>query len=1027
MELQRRKGISMRFVALAGCVSIGTIFAACSGNSSDPPAPVGDLLRLSNVAPGTTPAKVPQPANPYALFETLQVRPLAVSADGHFLYAANTPDNRLEIFGLDGGRVRSLGSVEVGLEPVALAVRSPSEVWVVNHLSDSISVVSVDAPTHPRITNTLQVGDEPRDIVFAGPSHDLAFVTTAHRGQNSPDDPELFTSGVGRADVWVFDANAQASTPGGQRLTKITLFADTPRALAATPDGKTVYAAAFLSGDQTTSVSAESVLKVYGGTMPGPASITIGGTTIPQPSTGEVVRYKAGPDGTYHWFDAYGSNFDAYVNVTLPDDDVFTIDATANPPAAAAAGVFQHVGTTLFNMAVNPKSGKVYVTNTDAHNDVRFEGHTAGFSSVVGNTVDSRITVIDPTAGTVSADNLNTHLNHAAGTGDASLSLAFPEGVEVTPDGAQLYVVAQGSSKLAVYDTSAIEAGPVAPSGSGQVLLSGGGPTGLALDGVHGLAFVLTRFDDGISVVDMRSRTEVQHVTMYNPEPASVTAGRRDLYDATHTSALGDQACASCHVGGDFDGLAWDLGNPGNFPLPITKTYASESDLQTIPQAVIAALTSPQVAGYEYGYYQPCKGPMTTQSLRGLDNHGAMHWRGDRNGAIQQNGTPFLDPMGNPVVTAQPNGGMFDEFNAFKSFNVAFPGLVGNSAQLSDDDMTAFTNFTLQITYPPNPIRSLDNSLTAEQQAGHDFYFNQLADGGGEAPSDSIHNCNGCHKLDRNGNAGATAHPGFFGTDGRLSFEAEPQLFKVAHLRNAYQKLGMYAASPAPGRTMAPFVPQLNGQPASGGPVAAVRGFGYLHDGSIGTIEEFLTGVVFLRHDSNFVTRGGTLAANPAGIPFFNSTTNPFDGSSGISTAGFALRQALAAFILGYDSNMFPIVGQQVTATSAGDATIAARVALLEARATAGDCDLVVHGRIGPRDVGFVFTGGAFQPDVSSAPAVSSEALLAKLGHGLTTLTFTAVPPGSGWRIGVDRDGDGYANGDELAAGSDPANPNSVP
>ena len=29
-------------------------------------------------------------------------------------------------------------------------------------------------------------------------------------------------------------------------------------------------------------------------------------------------------------------------------------------------------------MAVNPKSGKVYVSNTDAHNDVRFEGHTPG-------------------------------------------------------------------------------------------------------------------------------------------------------------------------------------------------------------------------------------------------------------------------------------------------------------------------------------------------------------------------------------------------------------------------------------------------------------------------------------------------------------------------------------------------------------------------------------------------------------------------------------------------------------------------
>ena len=48
-------------------------------------------------------------------------------------------------------------------------------------------------------------------------------------------------------------------------------------------------------------------------------------------------------------------------------------------------------------------------------------------------------------------------------------------------------------------------------------------------------------------------------------------------------------------------------------------------------------------------------------------------------------------------------------------------------------------------------------------------------------------------------------------------------------------------------------------------------------------------------------------------------------------------------------------------------------------------------------------------------------------GGVLDALTFTAVPVGTGWRVGVDRDGDGYANGDEIAAGSDPADRNSVP
>ena len=39
---------------------------------------------------------------------------------------------------------------------------------------------------------------------------------------------------------------------GGKPLTIITLFSDTPRALAATPDGSRVYAAAHASGNRTT-------------------------------------------------------------------------------------------------------------------------------------------------------------------------------------------------------------------------------------------------------------------------------------------------------------------------------------------------------------------------------------------------------------------------------------------------------------------------------------------------------------------------------------------------------------------------------------------------------------------------------------------------------------------------------------------------------------------------------------------------------------------------------------------------------
>src|SRR5262249_10350592 len=153
--------------------------------------------------------------------------------------------------------------------------------------------------------------------------------------------------------------------------------------------------------------------------------------------------------------------------------------------------------------------------------------------------------------------------------------------------------------------------------------------------------------------------------------------------------------------------------------------------------------------------FQPLKGPMTTQSLRGMDNHGSMHWRGDRNGAVQQDGTPFKDASGNPQASAQPNDGIFDEVRAFESFNVAFPGLIGRATELTAAQMAAFTSFILDVTYPPNPIRALDDSLTPTQQAGQAVYFAKKADGS-ELADDRFHNCNGCHVLDPNANAGFT-------------------------------------------------------------------------------------------------------------------------------------------------------------------------------------------------------------------------------------------------------------------------------
>ena len=202
-------------------------------------------MRLKNaLAAVSLAAVVPTAAHAqpsYVNFESGSVRPMALSPDGTRLFAANTPDNRIEVFDVHAGGITHTESIPVGMDPVAIAARSNSEVWVVNHLSDSVSIV--DVSTIPgRVVTTLLVGDEPRDIVFAGAGGNRAFITTAHRGQQRTNpaiagvpgagDPQFTTPGVGRADVWVFDANNLGSAIGGTPLEIVSFFADTPRGLA---------------------------------------------------------------------------------------------------------------------------------------------------------------------------------------------------------------------------------------------------------------------------------------------------------------------------------------------------------------------------------------------------------------------------------------------------------------------------------------------------------------------------------------------------------------------------------------------------------------------------------------------------------------------------------------------------------------------------------------------------------------------------------------------------------------------------
>jgi len=966
---------------------------------------------------GAAPAAA-QPS--YLLFESGPVRPVALSPNGQKLFVTNIPDGTLEIFDVapSTGMLLSVASVPVGLEPVAVAPRNDDEVWVVNHLSDSVSIVDVSS-SPPRVVRTLLVGDEPRDIVFAG-SPQRAFISTAHRGQHRTDgsisgvtgagDPQLTSEGIGRADVWVFDPASPGSALGGVPVEILSFFADTPRALAT--DGTTVWVAAFHSGNQTTAIPETTVPN----TQPNAAPPTTGagfptacggggqGVGVPAPGTnfqgvearetGLIVKWN-GAD----WMDAIGCTWNSAVQLSLPDHDVFEVSVTPGTGALVVGDVFDHVGTILFNMVHNPVTGKLYVTNTESPNHVRFEGPgnegTGAFlgSTVQGHLSESRVTVIDPTSPATPADpqHLNSHLDygllhttsgvsHATIDAQVTHSLATPLQAVVTGDlggGLQrVYIAAFGSSKIGVLEATDLEAGSFDPTvESANYISVGGGPSGLALNGADDRLYVLTRFDNSVSVIDVGGggTGTIQTVRLPSPEPASIVDGRPILYDAATTSGNGEASCSSCHIFGDFDSLAWNLGDP-------------DSAVTTDTQPMATPFFDLPFPGNEQDgnivddpNFHPMKGPMTTQTLRGMATHGGMHWRGDRVDG-------FFSPGGTSCGGSSFSNAPCDEETSFKNFIVAFEGLIGHEGLIPEADMQAFSDFTLQLMLPPNPVQSLDNVLPnadlapggdGNPTAGHAVYFSCGGDEDTHVEcsfpqldpdaTDTVEDCDGCHDLD--------PASGFFGTGGEKTFEGEPQNVKVAHLRNAYQKLGMFG---------------LVGENPNTGP--QVRGFGFLHDGAVDTLFDFVNGAPF------------TITAGEA--------------------------RDLEQFMLRFPSDLAPAVGQQVSIGPGSPGSFAsgavnARVGLIDGRGgaafdsfvlggTVTECDAVVKTVEGGAPRSYLrLPGGSYESDDGVANAISEATLRAKADPGGAgqDLHYLCAAPGSGVRVALDRDEDGVQNG----------------
>lgn len=788
-------------------------------------------------------------------FESSQVHPLAITPDGTRLLALNTPDNRLSVFDLTGPTPVRVAEIPVGLEPVAVAARNNGEAWVVNALSDDVSIVDL-ATLH--VKSTLRVGDEPADVVFAGT-------------------PQRAWVSVSQEDaIKVYDPASLATAPA-----VINVPARWPRSLSVSADGSKVYCAIFNSNHRSTALSSVEA----GDSLPAPNPPMRAGLP-PAPRTGLIVNFNG-----QHWVDESGKWWDSKIPYTMQLIELIELNAATR----AITRQTGDIATILMGTAVNPITGTAAVTGTYARTERRFEPNLRGHLTEV------RLGLW-PAAGNRTLIQLNPHVNYTVTPGPQSerdSSLGMPTGVAWSPDGQRLYVTSLASNQLGVL---------TAAGGLLARVPTVAGPTGVLADPARARVYVLGRYRNQLQTLSTANFAQVALQRIgFDPTPDDIVNGRKFFYGG-FTSGHGDQSCASCHLFGDFDNLAWDLGDPlGNMAPP--------------PPGMI----DPLLTGFH-----PMKGPMLTQSLRGLNGTGVLHWRGDR--------------------------------ADFAAFNPAFVSLMGRTAQLPDTEMAALTAFTLPLTYPPNPNQRLDRSFADAPQLqpsaarGRSFFLN--------TPVAASLKCVDCHAMPT-------------GTNGQVinqMAEQDVQDLKVAQLRNMYKKTGFSDAVGAVNK----------------------RGFGYRHDSQNDNLFNFLF------------------------FPGFN-----FGQPQVVADAN---RRDVEAFLMAFDTGTAPAVGAQVTFDGgAGDAGRVARMDTLTGQADGGNCDAVAKGRVGTTPRGWKYVGGGlWKSDLSGDPNRTSAQLraLATSGH---ELTISGVPTGSGTRMGLDRDRDGYMDGDELALGSDPGDPASVP
>ena len=473
-------------------------------------------LRATSPAP---PAKVGHPS-----FLSPHASPIAVHRD--LVFVVNTPADTLDV--IDSKNRKIISRIDVGIDPVSIAIRPDGkEVWVANHVSDSVSVIDIftGSATYLQVIATIQEFDEGTKATRFDEPVGIAFA----------DNHKAYVALSSENKIAVVNVDTRKVTK------RLNITAQDPRAITVRNDR--LYVLPFESNNK---------------------SQLSGGYKI----DGDLVTFNA------HEHSIANNNVLSLGHVTdivkhprVPDRDLYVFDTKTDKLIRTV----DTLGTLLYGLTVD-STGRVFIAQTDARNDVNGRSGTKkhGLAEMENRAFLNQITSVrfkGDVAGKPEFINLEPLPPEHPEQGEA---LATPFAIEISEDDSLIVASAAASDKVFTIDT---KTGKIL----GRVAVDAV-PRGVALEtsneGKAKRAWVLNAVENTVSVVDVSDPAALEvkaSIRLEDPTHPAFKRGRI-AFETARASTTQTFSCASCHPGGHTDQLLWVLKTPivtgGNQIMP---------------------------------------------------------------------------------------------------------------------------------------------------------------------------------------------------------------------------------------------------------------------------------------------------------------------------------------------------------------------------------------------------------------------------------------------------------------------------